>query len=220
MYFAATLRTIMDSIRMLCVDAQWKTANREDIERLPELKAGEDIRDFNLTKPEILLMGYAVNPYSTGRRYICTEWAEKGREIQKMKLRFIRNLERIRSWRITCGDYRNLPDIEATWFVDPPYQHGGKHYNPKNHKSFDYRELAAWCRSRPGHVIVCENELANWLPFKPIMTMNGRKKNYRECIWTNIAALRRVSHAFRAASLRFGAAVATSEKGMDDSQAK
>jgi len=168
-----------------------KTADREDIERLPELKAGEDIRDFNLTNPEILLMGYAVNPYSTGRRYICTKWAEKGREIQEIKNRLLHSLERIRSWRITCGDYRTLPDIEATWIIDPPYQHGGKHYNPKNHKSFDYRELAAWCRSRPGQVIVCENELANWLPFKPIMTMNGRKKNYREYIWTNIAAFMR-----------------------------
>ena len=23
---------------------------------------------------------------------------------------------------ILKGDYRSLPDIEATWFVDPPYQ--------------------------------------------------------------------------------------------------
>ncbi len=26
------------------------------------------------------------------------------------------------------GDYRDAPDIEATWFVDPPYQHQGHRY--------------------------------------------------------------------------------------------
>lgn len=30
-------------------------------------------------------------------------------------------LPRIRHWRILHGSYRELSDIEATWFVDPPY---------------------------------------------------------------------------------------------------
>ena len=27
------------------------------------------------------------------------------------------------------GDYRDAPDIEASWFIDPPYQHQGHQYN-------------------------------------------------------------------------------------------
>jgi len=54
-------------------------------------------------------------------------------------------------WR----SYETAPDIEATWFIDPPYQKMGRHY--VHSLSVDqYGSLATWCQSRQGQVIVCE----------------------------------------------------------------
>jgi hypothetical protein len=68
-----------------------------------------------------------------------------------------------RSVLYRCGDYRDAPDVEATWFIDPPYEgviRGYRYGNP------DYDELATWCLSRKGQVIVCEGPGATWLPFQ------------------------------------------------------
>jgi site-specific DNA-adenine methylase len=73
-------------------------------------------------------------------------------------------IQMIRHWQIIEGDYSNAPNVEATWFVDPPYQKAGKYYPSK---AGDYQVLGAWCRSLRGQVIVCENNGADWLPFEP-----------------------------------------------------
>ena len=83
---------------------------------------------------------------------------------------------------VRLGDYRSAPDLEATWFVDPPYQPTrgmktgqGLGYAPGcTSRELDYGELAEWCRSRRGQVIVCEQEGADWLPFRPCGTSATR----------------------------------------------
>lgn len=72
--------------------------------------------------------------------------------------------------RYDCADYREAPDDEATWFIDPPYQHVRRGYARGN---IDYGELAAWCLSRRGLVIVCEQQGADWLPFTPLRSIRG-----------------------------------------------
>jgi site-specific DNA-adenine methylase len=71
------------------------------------------------------------------------------------------------------GDYTKAPDVEATWFVDPPYhvngrpqQRGMGYAEGCNSDSLDYEVLAGWCRRRPGQKIVCEQAGAKWLPFE------------------------------------------------------
>jgi hypothetical protein len=85
-------------------------------------------------------------------------WSEAQRE------RVASQVTQIRHWEIIEGDYTLAPNIEATWFIDPPYQVAGSYYV---HKRIDYAELAPWCRARQGQVMVCENVGADWLPFKP-----------------------------------------------------
>ena len=34
------------------------------------------------------------------------------------------NLNKIKHWEIRKDDYRNIENEDATWFIDPPYQHG------------------------------------------------------------------------------------------------
>jgi hypothetical protein len=94
--------------------------------------------------------------------------------------------EAIKHWIISDLSYKDLPsDIEATWFVDPPYYRSGKSYT---YNRIDYKHLGEWCRNRKGQVIVCEQEGADWLPFRPFKTVrtlgdgNGITK---EVIWTN-----------------------------------
>lgn len=100
----------------------------------------------------------------------------------------IERLPIIRNWDIRLGDYQDAPDLEATWFIDPPYS-GQSLY--KYGKDIDYGALAAWCRSRKGQVIVCEAAGATWLPFSPLRenTMSQRKhsKLRQEAIWTQEA---------------------------------
>lgn len=104
-------------------------------------------------------------------------WSEAKREIVAAQV------ERIRHWKIIEGDFTSAPDIEATWFVDPPYSgSAGRHYV---HADVDYPALADWCRRRLGQTIVCENLGADWLPFEPFAKLkpgvNG--KGSEEVVW-------------------------------------
>jgi 16S rRNA G966 N2-methylase RsmD len=83
------------------------------------------------------------------------------------------------------GDYADCNiSGSGTWFIDPPYQRAGRHYR-FGPDQIDYKELAAWCLSRPGQVIVCENHGADWLPFQSLSevktTRAGRRS--REVVW-------------------------------------
>jgi hypothetical protein len=98
-------------------------------------------------------------------------------------------VEHIRHWRVTEGDYTKSPDVRATWFVDPPYILAGKDYRSGcSSKNLDYATLGAWCKSRKGQVMVCENAGASWLPFKTFRTIRGANGTRRtgvseEVIW-------------------------------------
>jgi hypothetical protein len=79
--------------------------------------------------------------------------------------------------------------MQATWFVDAPYNNeAGEHYT-YGRQSIDYQHLGNWCRSRSGQVIACENLGADWLDFRPFRTINGQRKQSTEVIWTNDGAL-------------------------------
>lgn len=90
----------------------------------------------------------------------------------------IKNLPLIKEWEIIHGDYTESPDLEATWFVDPPY------WVPPDRRGtrgdcyacgaadIDFDALASWCRDRRGQTIVCEQDGATWLPFRPFALAN------------------------------------------------
>jgi len=159
------------------------TATKEQIEQLPELNKGDDIRTLDLPQVEKKLVGFMINRGSVSPRNIYTNWAFRGNEIRRTKTRILNNLERIRHWKVYNKDYQELENIDATWFIDPPYQNGGIHYK-KN--IIDYQELAEWCKSRKGQIIVCENSKATWLNFKPLVKMYGQGHTTIESIYTNI----------------------------------
>ena len=104
---------------------------------------------------------------------------------EQMRRRILRQKPLITDWSIKCMTYHDIPDLEAHWHVDPPYQ--GKPGRAYQHSDIDFQHLAEWCRSRKGAVDVCENVGADWLPFTPIYaTANARRANRTaEAVWRN-----------------------------------
>lgn len=97
--------------------------------------------------------------------------------------RIASKLELIRHWEIIEGDYTEAPDIRATWFIDPPYwvppdepgKRGAKY--PFGSDLIDYPALGEWCQARKGQIIVCEQEGATWLPFRPFRYQKPTNKD-------------------------------------------
>lgn len=87
-------------------------------------------------------------------------WSFWGEEI---RYRIAAQVEHIRHWSIINGPYDCVPnDSCLTYFIDPPYQ--GLNEYPVKFSQFD--ELADFCKTRKGQVIVCERNGADWLPFQ------------------------------------------------------
>jgi hypothetical protein len=121
---------------------------------------------------------------------------ERGQDVETLaccgparrtvRARLATQVGKIRHWRLIEGDYTLAPDIEATWFVDPPYEKAGRTTYVDGAGGLDFRALGAWCRARRGQVIVCENEGAAWLPFRYFRSLKSMSNDVsREAIWTN-----------------------------------
>lgn len=76
-------------------------------------------------------------------------------------------VHKTKGWELIEGDYSLAPDVEATWFIDPPYQHVTYGYRAAR-RALNFAELAEWCQARRGQTIVCEEDSADWLPFTPL----------------------------------------------------
>lgn len=137
-----------------------------------------------LTMVEKDLLGMVVG---RGRGEPGTQTTDMGgEEFPRFKNRAKKWVSSIKHWRILSKTYDELPDIEATWFIDPPYcGPAGRYYK---YNEIDYEHLAEWCRTRKGQVIVCEGAGAHWLPFRSLgTTANGSMRSLSvEKVWTNI----------------------------------
>lgn len=149
----------------------------KDIDSLPKLKVGDNIRNVNLSNEEIAYLSFVVSEGSTGR-YTVTKRSESliSKRLKELK----ENKYKIKHWDIRLGSYEDLENAEATWFIDPPYVDGGKHYKENN---IDYKHLGYWCKSRDGQIIVCENNQADWLPFKHLINFAGQHKKSTEVVY-------------------------------------
>ena len=159
----------------------WKwlqIATEKDIDNLPILKRGEKISDFNLTEGESLFLSFCVSEATTSGRNMVTERASTKVAYKIKTTKDI--LPKIKHWEIKLGCYTELENETATWFIDPPYQFGGEHYSVNG---IDYSELAEWCKTRKGQVIVCENTKANWLPFTALTEIQGQRVKTTEAVF-------------------------------------
>jgi len=164
----------------------WKwlqQCSKNDILKFPRLEKGMDIRKMDLSDVERIFMSFLV---ASGRpSNIVTKFMDFSNGRENTFKNIANNLDKIRHWEIRLGSYDEIENEEATWFIDPPYQFGGEHYKESN-KNISFDSLAEWCKSRNGQVIVCENTKADWLPFKPVVSIQGAcQTNTKEAIWSN-----------------------------------
>jgi site-specific DNA-adenine methylase len=168
----------------------WKwlqQCNANDILKLPILKQGDDLNNFEFDCEEAkIFMGYltAGGVAKPQNKAVFRTTTYRPNWIKYSLERMSKDIYKIRHWDIRLGDYTEIENVEATWFIDPPYQFGGEHY-PMSNKDIDYKKLAEWCKSRNGQAIVCENSKADWLPFKPMVEMQGTMFKTTEAIWSN-----------------------------------
>jgi site-specific DNA-adenine methylase len=139
------------------------------------------------------LIGFWINTASSTPHKTPSKWMRSGIRPSchwgvEVINRLAPALRYIRHWKVENLPYDKIPNIEATWFVDPPYiGKPGKAY-PFRLKEEEYIELGRWCRKRTGQVIVCERTGAEWLPFRSFgnAQSNASKKGKRisrEAIW-------------------------------------
>ena len=156
-------------------------ANEQDVLNLPDVHYGLNIESIeSLSVGEKALMQFfaydgfsGIHGRAVGKRCI---WNHYKPYVAKMVYRF-------NHWKAFNASWQTSLDDHATWFIDPPYQFGGEHYEFSN-KNLDYSELSEFCCARQGQVIVCENTKASWLPFNPLAKLTGIKHTTTECIWT------------------------------------
>jgi len=126
---------------------------------------------FWLTESQTSSSRYPQSQTRTGN------WTERKRKMIADQLQYIRH------WTVEKLSYDQIPNRQATWFIDPPYEEGGKRYR---HNKIDYLMLGEWCKKRTGQVMVCEQDNAKWLDFKHFNAFrNASNKDYKELLWYN-----------------------------------
>ena len=140
-------------------------AKPHDFRAMPDLQVGE-------RSSELLCIIHAATKMAFKYKTIkVTPVLARNWEISKRVM--AENIHKVKSWKIYCGEYTEAPNIEATWFIDPPYKElpgqGYKHGSD----SINYGSLAAWIQSRRGQVICCEGEFGDYLPFEPLIINKG-----------------------------------------------
>lgn len=175
-----------------CIVGVWRyliRTSRSEIERLPLLAPGDDVRDLPVCPEAQSLIGFWVNRGSATPGRMLSSWALTGPRPHLhwgpfARARIASQVDKIRHWRITLGSYETAANLEATWYVDPPYLEKGKHYRCSS-SAIDFAALGQWCQARDGQVIVCEQAGANWLPFQPLANVKATRGRSREVVWTN-----------------------------------
>lgn len=180
--------TIVEKYEVLADIWLWlQKCSIQDINKLPhKLTMSDNLDNINFDCIEAKnLMGFVIAKSCQSPRKAPSARATTYRpNTINFTLNYIKkHLENIKHWNIVKGCYKDIPDQEATWFIDPPYQHGGYVYVENK---IDYNHLRRWSKSRKGQIIVCENTKANWMDFKPMLTMNGSTRKTTEAIWSNM----------------------------------
>ncbi len=153
-------------------------ARPADITALPDLSVGDRSTEFLHIVHAASKMAFAYKTIKV------TAVLERNWEISKRVMASA--IPKVRHWRILCDDYSAAPDVEATWFIDPPYKGASGLGYQYGSDLLDYDSLARWIRSRQGQVIACEGPEGDYLPFIPLRTSMGvAGKQSSEVIWLN-----------------------------------
>lgn len=158
------IRCLLIELNPLVVE-MWETLLGMSPEELWEYPMPEPGLSSDLIHLAAAAGSSEVRVRATRGTFTVTPWAVEAFRTKKEQMAQTLSLVQGRV-DVALGDYKEAPDVEATWFIDPPYQLDGEHY-AKNQSELDFGELGAWCESRRGQVIVCESQGADWMDFTP-----------------------------------------------------
>jgi hypothetical protein len=140
----------------------------ETILRLPAMPhKGADLEELGFGPPGSpdRTLASLSSPSADFHKRFVSDWMRKGWEGQRARV--AADIRKVKHWELIEGDYTDAPDLEATWFIDPPYQKIQHGYD-SDRAGIDFEALGSWCQSRPGQIIVAEESGADWLPFQPL----------------------------------------------------
>lgn len=179
------------------IAALWRyliAVDRAEIEALPLIRMDQSVDDLDVNSAARTLIGFWLNKGTASACKTPGAWMREGLRPKsfwgpEIRERIAGQVDRISHWRVIEGGYESAPEIEATWFIDPPYESAGKLYR-HNSKNINFVALGDWCKSRHGQAMVCENDGADWLPFEPFIEIKSTegargKAKSREALWTN-----------------------------------
>lgn len=153
---------------------------------LPDLEVGQSVDSFDQLPQEARwLIGFWLNRGSAQPKKTKTAFSARTERQQlvwseRARQRIAAEVEGIRHWTVTLGDYTISPIQPATYFVDPPYVDKGRYYRINN---VEHDQLGAWVKNLPGRVICCEQEEATWLPFEHFASTKSTRGRSGEAVY-------------------------------------
>jgi hypothetical protein len=153
---------------------------------LPDLEPGQSTDDLHLPQEARWFIGFWLNrgsaqPKKTQTAYSARTDRQQLTWSQRARDRIASEVEGVRHWTVKQANYDEVPRIDATYFVDPPYIDKGRHYR---FSAVNHEAVGAWCLELPGSVIVCEQVGATWLPFQPLASIKSSKGRSVEIVYT------------------------------------
>lgn len=193
---AAGYATFYDCPRVQLFDADpilagvWSyliNGSAAEIAALPEMPAvGDCVDNYDLPQEAKWLIGFWLNRGSAQPKKSRTAYSARTDRAQlnwgaRAKERIVGQLPLLEGWSVTNAPYSAAPDVEATWFIDPPYGDKGKFYRVG---FSDFAGLGKWVQTRTGRVITCEGLDATWLPFEPLGSFKSSLGRAHEAVYT------------------------------------
>lgn len=167
-------------------------ATEDDIMGLPAI-VETTVADMGLPVGPSALIGFWLNKGAAAPRQRPSAWMRSGIRRRsywgaEVRERIASQVGAIKHWRVEQDEWDAVDwPGGSTAFVDPPYQGApGRHYR---FNEIDYASLGRRCIEHSGQVIACENEGADWLPFRShrsIKSMHGGTRSgvSREVVWS------------------------------------
>lgn len=195
---SAGYSTFYEPERVTLIDADpilvgvWRfliAASGDDIAALPDVEPGQDVREMGLSEEAAWFIGFWLNRGSAQPKRKRTAFSSRTERQQlvwgdRARDRVASEVHKVNDWSVMQGDFEDAPRLpEATYFIDPPYVDKGRYYRVRL-TDMDYPRLAAWAQGLPGRRIVCEQEGADWLPFRPLASIKSTRGRSSEVVWT------------------------------------
>lgn len=141
------------------------SATESEISKFKKLSVGERSSEFLHIIHAATKMAFKYKTIKT-TAVLARNWEISIRVMQE-------NLHKVKHWKIYNKDYSEIENIEATWFIDPPYKGEPGMGYAYGSNLINYDDLAAWVNNRRGQIICCEGVNGDYLPFSLLKPLTG-----------------------------------------------